>query len=72
MKTNDKQPAGETPALLEKPALLAWRVAKVPQGEPSLKIGAVRCAVGAQVRLSQAGADALNSALPGCLVFEGI
>lgn len=52
--------------------LLAWKVAKVPEGSSSLKIGAVRCAIGAQVKLTQADADKLNAALPGCVVFEGI
>ncbi len=62
-KTND----GKTAA-----PLLAWKVAKVPEGSSSLKIGAVRCAIGAQVKLTQADADKLNTALPGCVVFEGI
>jgi hypothetical protein len=52
--------------------LLAWVVAKVPADAGSLKIGAVRCSVGAQIRLTQADADKLNTALPGCVVFEGI
>jgi hypothetical protein len=65
MKTKDK----ETP---KAPALLSWEVAKVPEGAGSLKVGAVRCAVGAQLRLTQEAADTLNAALPGCLVFQGI
>jgi len=51
--------------------LLAWEVARTPEGG-TLKIGAVRCAVGAQVRLTQEQADQLNAALPGCLLFVGI
>lgn len=52
--------------------LLAWEVARVPEGAGSLKIGSVRCAAGASVRLTQEQADALNAALPGCLVFQGV
>jgi len=52
--------------------LLSWEVARVPEGANSLKIGAVRCAVGAQVRLTQEDADKLLAALPRCLVFQGI
>lgn len=51
--------------------LLAWEVARVPEGG-TLKVGQVRCAVGAQLRLTQEQADNLNAALPGCLVFQGI
>jgi hypothetical protein len=65
MKTKDQDESKAAP-------LLVWKVEVVPAGSSSLKIGAVRCAIGAQVRLTQADADKLYAALPGCVVFEGI
>lgn len=52
--------------------LLAWEVAKVPDGTSVLKAGGACCGLGAVVRLSQEQADTLNAALPGCVVFRGI
>lgn len=51
--------------------LLVWKVAKVPEGEQTLKVGACRAAAGAEVRLTKEKAEAINGGLPGALVFIG-
>lgn len=66
-----KTTTNETPKAPEAPRLI-WEVAKTLPDENTLKIGGVRAGIGGQVRMTQADADAMNAALPGCLKLVGI